>query len=87
MSRHVLRRDDGSMARKRRDPNQEKVLDYLHHTANHYENDKGSRKAIRLRKAWTNRTFRRNVRVITARAAADDIDEEAGGVRRREWKK
>jgi hypothetical protein len=76
------------MAKRKRDPREEKVLDYLNQTANDYgENDKSSRKAIRLRKAWVNRTYRREVKAITARGAADDIDDESGGVRRSRWKK
>lgn len=44
----------------RRSPKEEKILDYIHQTKNAYgETDKGSRKAIRRRKAIVNRVFRR----------------------------
>lgn len=69
-----------------RDPREEKVLDYQKHRANTYgENDKSSRKAIRFRKAWVNRTYRRDVHQALATSA--DLDEAATQVQRKRWSK
>src|SRR5258708_26273652 len=52
------------------------------------ENDKSSRRAIRLRKAWVNRSYRRAVRqAVDAVHEHDDVTDAAQKIRRKEWKK
>lgn len=54
------RLDTGFMVGK--DPREDKIRSYQRDTRNIYgENDKSSRKNIRFRKAWVNRTYRRGV--------------------------
>ena len=46
---------------KRASPQEEKIRDYLNQRSNSYGgNDKSSRKAIRVRKSWVNRSYRRH---------------------------
>jgi len=73
----------------RNDPREEKILDYLHESRNTYgENDKSSRKSIRFRKAWVNRTYRRGVDAALAAATdPDEIADNVRAVRRMDWKK
>jgi hypothetical protein len=69
------------VSRKDRDPTEEKILDYQRHRTNAYgENDKSSLKAIRFRKAWVNRSYRRGINAATAGSDIDQIDEDTSKV-------
>jgi hypothetical protein len=74
---------------RRRDPEREKIRDYTKQRRNLYgENDKSSRKAIRFRKAWVNRSYRRTVRqAIDVEWEPDLVTEAVQIVQRKDWKK
>ena len=73
---------------KKMTPQEKKRLSLKKDCRNTYgENDKSSRKAIRFRKRWVNRTFRRAVNKLIGIAPSDDIDSTVKGVQRKEWKK
>jgi hypothetical protein len=72
-----------------RDPREDKIRSYQHDRRNVYgESDKGSRKAIRFRKAWVNRTYRRAVHEhLQFDDTPEDLHERATQVPRKFWKK
>lgn len=74
---------------RQRDPHEDKVRSYQHDQRNRYgENDKSSRKSIRFRKAWVNRTYRRAVRQqLDEGRAPETLEDEAESVRRKPWRK
>ncbi len=78
-----------SVEKRHGDPEEEKIRDYTKQRRNAWgENDKSSRKAIRLRKAWVNRSYRRAVRqAVDAVHEHDDVTDAAQKIRRKEWKK
>jgi hypothetical protein len=76
----------------RKSPQEKKILSYEKDGRNSYgESDKGSRKRIRRRKAWVNRTMRHAVTQVLGPAkhdkpdAIDSVDTTA--IRRKPWKK
>jgi hypothetical protein len=74
----------------RKSPQEKKALDYQKDRRNTYgENSKSSRKAIHLRKAWVNRSYRRDVRAELAKASQtpDPEEHQVDAVRRKDWKK
>jgi hypothetical protein len=77
------------MAKRQRDPVEEKVRDYT--KQRHYaygENNKSSRKAIRFRKAWVNRSYRRTVhQAAEAEHDPDFVTDAVQTIRRKDWKK
>lgn len=69
-------------------PQEKKRLSLLKDRRNCYgENDKSSRKSIRFRKRWVNRTFRRGEHQTVACSDADAIESDLGELRKKEWKK
>jgi hypothetical protein len=80
---------------RKRTPQEKKALSYAHDRRNCYaENDKTSRKAIRLRKAHTERAYRRVVnQTLQSESpgidvdAADELENKVRGKRRRDWHK
>ena len=77
------------MDSEHRDPERDKIRDYTKQRRNLYgENDKSSRKAIRFRKAWVNRSYRRTVRqAIDAELEPDLVADAVQVVQRKDWKK
>jgi hypothetical protein len=75
--------------KRRGDPEEEKVRDYTKQRRNAWgENDKSSRKSIRRRKAWVNRSYRHAVRqAVDAWHEPDEVTDAVLKVRRKEWKK
>lgn len=71
-------------------PQENKIRDYLNQRTNSYgENDKSSRKAIRVRKAWVNRSFRRTIN-NALETNHDDwglVENEVNASKRLPWKK
>jgi len=77
------------MARKR-SPRDKKILDYQKERRNAYgENDKSSRKSIKLRKSLVNRNYRRSLGQATrlSNLEVDDLTAKVDRVRRSSWKK
>jgi hypothetical protein len=69
-------------------PQEKKRLSLKKDCRNTYgENDKSSRKAIRFRKHWVNRSFRRETNALIESTSTDEIDSTIGSVRRKLWKK
>ena len=78
------------MTRRKRSPQEDKVLSYAKDGRNTYgENDKSSRKAIRFRKRWVNGTYRSQVHDALGSAARDpdEIADAVNAVQRRRWRK
>ena len=78
------------MNKRRESPFERKVHDYLRQRVNDYfENDKSSRKAVRLRKRWVNRDFRRALakRAKSVVLGSEDENVEFGAVNRKHWRK
>ena len=75
--------------RSPRDPCEDKILSYQRDGRNTYgESPRASRKAIRFRKAWVNRSYRRQVRQeLDPSHEPGDTGERAAGVRRNPWRK
>ena len=76
--------------KSRESPFQRKVRDYLRQRVNDYcENDKSSRKAVRLRKRWVNRDFRRALaqRAKAVVLGSEDETVEFSSVTRKRWRK
>jgi hypothetical protein len=76
----------------RKSPQEKKILSYEKDGRNSYgESDKGSRKRVRRRKAWVNRTMRHAVNQVLGPAkhdqpnTVDTVDTTA--IRRKPWKK
>jgi len=71
-------------------PQENKIRDYLSQRTNCYgENSKSSRKAIRVRKSWVNRSYRRRVN-ITLNVSHDNwelAESEVNSSKRQQWKK
>lgn len=65
------------------------MLSYQRDGPNTYgENDKSSRKSIRFRKAWVNRTLRRDVhQTLEPGGDPNATDERLAQVRRKSWTK
>jgi hypothetical protein len=78
-----------SVDKRRGDPEEEKVRDYIKQRRNAWgENDKSSRKSIRRRKASVNRSYRHAARqAVDAWHEPDDVTDAVLKVRRKEWKK
>ncbi|MEM7803281.1 MAG: hypothetical protein AAF545_00010 [Pseudomonadota bacterium] len=79
-----------SEVNSRKSPFESKVRDYLEQRSNSYgENDKSSRKAIRFRKKWVNRDYRRAVaqhsRGIGLGSEGEDF--EFGEIGKKHWRK
>ena len=72
-----------------RDPFEEKVRTYQYDGRNQYrENDKSSRKSIRFRKAWVNRTYRRAVRQkLDPESSPEGVEDGVLRVARKRWRK
>ena len=71
-------------------PQENKIRDYTNQRKNVYgENDKSSRKALRKRKRWVNRAFRRTLNNIEQNSNLewDEIDVELNNCKRHVWKK
>ena len=69
-------------------PQEKKRLSLKKDCRNTYgENDKSSRKSIRFRKRWVNRSYRREINQAVDSIAADEIQTKTEEVRRKEWKK
>ena len=71
-------------------PQEKKIRDYTNQRINTYgENDKSSRKALRKRKRWVNRTYRKKFTNIKNNACLewDEIDVEIRNSTRENWKK
>ena len=71
-------------------PQENKIRDYTNQRKNVYgENDKSSRKALRLRKRWVNRAFRRTLNNIERNPNLewDEIDVEVHNCKRHDWEK
>jgi hypothetical protein len=78
------------MTAQRRSPQEDKVLSYAKDRRNGYgENDKSSRRAIRVRKQWVNGTYRSRIHgaLHDPNGDPDLIDEAVGSVVRPYWKK
>jgi hypothetical protein len=78
--------------KSRNTPQEKKIKDYQNQRANSYgENDKSSRKAIRLNKAIVNRTFRRkihdNLQQVCSCNDNDLAQENIVRIKRKNWKK
>jgi hypothetical protein len=71
-------------------PQENKILDYVNQTKNCYgENDKSSRKSIKKRKSYINRSFRREESNILNEQIGDleKLDLELSEQPRKKWKK
>jgi hypothetical protein len=71
-------------------PQEKKISSYQHDGRNSYgQSDKGSRKRIRRRKTWVNRTDRHAVAHDLHIAGSEGLepDREVGTKRRKSWKK
>jgi hypothetical protein len=78
------------MTARRRSPQEDKVLSYAKDRRNGYgENDKSSRRAIRVRKQWVNGTYRSRVHDALSNPNNDPdlIDQAVGSVVRPYWRK
>lgn len=78
------------MQKRKTTPQEKKVRSYMRQRRNCYgENDKSSRKAIRQRKRWVNRSYRRSARHIlrSGNAEWDELDASVDGLKRKEWRK
>jgi hypothetical protein len=76
--------------KKKRSPIEKKVLSYQKDRRNTYgENSKSSRKAIRFRKAWVNRSYRHAIRreLPLTETGPDFVDNPSDRVPRKRWKK
>ena len=68
-------------------PQEKKIRDYTHQRKNCYgENDKSSRNALRKRKRWVNRSYRRSVKNKIS-LDIESIDDSVKGVKKHDWKK
>lgn len=69
-------------------PQEKKRLSLKNDCRNTYgENDKSSRKSIRFRKRWVNRSFRRSTRQVLNTDSPNEAAEDAAAVARKHWKK
>jgi len=69
-------------------PQEKKRKRYLKDRRNSYaENDKSSRKAIRFRKKWVNKTYRSNINNKLRNNNDLDLDNSVKSVRKKDWKK
>lgn len=69
-------------------PQEKKRLSLDRDCRNRYgENDKSSRKAIRTRKQWVNRSYRRTINQALSIDSPDEIADNVGKVVRKDWKK
>ena len=71
-------------------PQERKIQDYTHKRKNSYgENDKSSRNALRKRKRWVNRSYRRSINNLTNcnTFEPDEINEMIASAKRYGWKK
>lgn len=75
--------------RSPRDPREDKILSYQRDGRNTYgESPRASRRAIRFRKAWVNRSYRRQVRQeLDPSNEPAEAGDRAAGVRRNPWQK
>ncbi len=70
------------------DPRKKKGDSLKHDRRNTYgENDKSSRKSIRRRKQWVNKSYRRKVKQALGTKDSDSTEDQAAGIRRPDWKK
>ncbi|MFC4994728.1 hypothetical protein [Rubritalea tangerina] len=69
-------------------PQEKKQLSLKKDCRNTYgENDKSSRKAIKSRKRWVNRSYRREINQKLGNSSSKDIQSDAEVVQRKTWKK
>ena len=69
-------------------PQEKKKLSLERDCRNSYgENDKSSRKSIRFRKRWVNRTFRRETSQAIEAARIGEVQEGVAKVQRKSWRK
>lgn len=76
--------------KRRVSPQEDKIRDYLYQRRNVYgENKKCSRKAIRVRKACVNRSFRRSVNNLVNVNSIDwdNTENKIASTKRPEWRK
>jgi hypothetical protein len=70
------------------DPRKKKEESLKRDRRNTYgENDKSSRKSIRWRKKWVNKTYRRRVNQTLATSSDEVMEDNVSGVQRPYWKK
>ncbi len=70
------------------DPRKKKEESLKHDRRNTYgENDKSSRKSIRRRKQWVNKSYRRRVNQTLATSDAEAAEDNVSEIRRPCWKK
>ncbi len=68
-------------------PQEKKIRDYSHQRKNCYgENDKSSRNALRKRKRWVNRSYRRSVKNRIS-LDIESVDDSVKDVKKHDWKK
>lgn len=87
---HRYRNNRISDMKIRISPQEKKIRDYSHQRKNSFgENDKSSRRALRQRKRWVNRSFRRSVNNAIANRvqACETIDANIKSLNRPNWKK
>lgn len=76
------------MAVRRRSPQEKKIASYQKDGRNTYgENDKSSRRAVRFRKAWVNRTYRSAVNQELKGVDVERTTDAVAEVQRKKWKK
>lgn len=83
-------RSANTNAKARQTPQEKKIADYKNQRRNHYgENHKSSRKAIRKRKRWVNKAYRKNIRnKIACLNETDAFDStDIANVSRHHWVK
>ena len=68
-------------------PQEKKIRDYSKQRKNDYaENDKSSRTAIRNKKRWLNRSYRRSVKNQLC-LSPEEVDDKVKSVKKHYWKK
>ena len=69
-------------------PQEKKCLSLKKDCRNTYgENDKSSRKSIRSRKRWVNRSYRRELKQVIDFSDQEEVQSEVNSVQRKAWKK
>ena len=76
------------MKRRNSSPQERKIRDYTNQRTNAYgESKKNAYKAIRKRKRWVNRAYRKSVNNLLTQTQNETEEAEIGAIKRRQWRK
>ena len=76
------------MKRRNSSPQERKIRDYANQRTNAYgESKKNAYKAIRKRKRWVNRAYRKSVNNLLTQTQNETEEAEIGAIKRHQWRK